>query len=372
MDFKKCGIFIDGDNFMYNGVIELFDHIKSWNMKVLVKRVYGDFSDIGMTNWKDTCMEHNLTSIHLWSKHGKNSVDMKMTCDIQEMLYSNDYNLDVFILCTGDRDFIPIIEKIHLKNKIVIGMSTNYFGTSVNFRNECDQFYYVNRRNSEIDAYKEKKSIMENNTKKESLNKVIISKKKSMNDKKKIVKKKKSSEKEECYSLSSDDFSMESFFEHTFDKKDKIYEVSKTKVCNDQLKKIEEEIKKKIHLFSSKKIKEEDLNKDVNKDVLEGVEVEKMDYNQEKVIEVINPIQKVINKDTNPTFQEIKNIVISLLKKTKNGIFISQIKDEILKLYPKFNEKSYNVNYTFSKFIKALEPQVKTRSTKVGVLYAYV
>jgi ribosomal protein S24E len=80
----------------------------------------------------------------------------------------------------------------------------------------------------------------------------------------------------------------------------------------------------------------------------------------------------VINKDKNPSFQEVKNIVISLLKKSKDGIFISQIKDEILKLYPKFNEKTYNINYTFSKFIKALEPDIKTRSTKVGVLVAYV
>lgn len=275
MNGKTCAIYIDGDNFMYKGISELFNYIKKWNMKIILKTVYDDFSEVSMLNWRDICLDYNLTSIHLWKKHSKNSVDMKMSCDIQELLYTHNYNIDVFILCTGDRDFIPIIDKIHTQEKIVIGVSTNYFGTSLMFN---DQFYYLCTNH---------------------INKVV----KGMDIKKNIY-------------LNKD----------------------KLKV---------NEYNKNSQLFESETI--DDLLNNINFEEVTFKEDEKKDYSMEA----------------------IKNYIVLFLKKENKSIFVSQIKDEVLKSYPKFIEKDYNFS-GFPSYIKTLLPEVKTESKGVGMLYAYV
>ncbi len=357
MDGKSCAIFVDGDNFMYNGMIELFDHIRRWNMKVLMKRVYGNFADMGMSNWRDICLDYNMTSIHLWTKHSKNSVDMKMTCDIQETLYGENPQIDVYILCTGDRDFIPVIEKIHMKRKMVIGISTNYFGTSMNLRNECDQFYYVNRRNYEVDSYKSSKE----------MDQVPTSPKKKSEEKKSKSTQPMRSRHSDQFSLSSDDFSMESFFEIS-QKED--HSLKKSPPLNPiQL----DEIKSKIDMMMKKIQKPSSrLHEPIIHDTRDAHSFDPNGMSQGGHIESV-PKKSLHTSMPTPTKEEIKGFVVDLLKKVgSRGVFISQVKDEILRVYPNFHEKDYPNTNTFSKFMRSLEPEVKTRFDKVGVLHAYV
>ncbi len=387
MENQTCAIFIDGDNFMYNGVIELFEHIRSWKMKVIIKRVYGDFSEPAMLNWREICLDHNLTSIHSWSKHSKNSVDMKMTCDIQEYLYYDPYNIDVYILCTGDRDFIPLIEKIKSRQKRVIGVSTNYFGTSVNFKNECDEFYFVNRRNHEVDMYQMGKK-GDNDTKEGTLK--MVKKKRSNMVKKMVVKeepkkvKKEKEKKSDCYSLSSDDFSMESFFESTHEKSksqlswDSKSPESSSAFRSRQNKDSMEMLKTKIYneIQRLKEMKKTNTNSNSNSNpntkTTEGSKKSKMDEILSGMeIEEI-PMTTPQEDKKHPSRNAIKKLICSLLEKTSEGLFISQIKDEILKVYPHFQEKSYDPSYTFSKFIRSFEPDIKTRMKSEGVLYAFL
>ena len=49
----------------------------------------------------------------------KNSVDMNLCIDAMKTLYTNP-NIEKFVLCTGDRDFIPLVNSIRQQGKEVI------------------------------------------------------------------------------------------------------------------------------------------------------------------------------------------------------------------------------------------------------------
>ncbi len=415
MEGKTCAIYIDGDNFKYNGIVELFNYIKKWNVKVLHKVVYGDFSEASMLNWRDTCLDYNLTCIHLWKKHSKNSVDMKMSCDIQELLYTRTYNVDIFILCTGDRDFVPIIEKIHTQEKIVIGMSTNYFGTSSMFKNECDQFYALCLHSNEeqipkVDKTKIYKSYKEEDIKKdfesidyhsffkndneyvqklkniikngkyvsvltqivktpddEGMVKKVIN---DMNENPKLITKLKSVSKDVSKYV-------ESKVEEN-EKKNKEKSIYK-EYCKREREKRYLKIKEKEEKNKIKKIKKNNKFdfKKVSKPYFQEVKIKNKSaqlFESDTIDDLLNNIDfEEVNfkEDTSYNIKSIKEFVISFLQKEGKSIFVSQIKDEILKVYPTFNEKDLKYN-GFTSFIKGLAPEVKTESKGVGILHAYV
>jgi hypothetical protein len=419
MEGKTCAIYIDGDNFMYKGIPELFNYTKKWNIKVLHKVVYGDFSESQMLNWKEVCLDYNLTSIHLWKKHSKNSVDMKMSCDIQELLYTRNYNIDIFILCTGDRDFVPIIEKIHTQEKMVIGMSTNFFGTSSIFKNECDQFYSLCVSNHEndskiVDKRKLNKSYKEEDIKEEfhSINldaffnsdtretgdyiqklKNIIKNGKYVSVLKDIVK---TPDEEQIVKKAIDDMNKKPELIHKLKKvskdvKDYVKESIKMENKNKFQKKRDKKYvkikeNKKINMYVHKCKKEDKKNKKKNKqtylfesdaideilneiDFAYEVEEVKKDDDFLGTATFCSSGAKKVEKDY--SYESIKNFIIEYLKKENKSIFVSQIKDVILKSYPKFNEKNYHCT-GFSGFIKSLVPEVKTKSEGVGILHAYL
>lgn len=432
MEGKTCAIYIDGDNFKYNGISELFNYIKKWNLKVLHKVVYGDFSETSMLNWRDTCLDYNLTSIHLWKKHSKNSVDMKMSCDIQELLYTRNYNIDIFILCTGDRDFVPIIEKIHTQEKIVIGMSTNCFGTSAMFKNECDQFYALclnlNEADKKVDKTKIYKSYRTEDIKKdfesldydtffkndneyvqklkniikngkyvsvltqivktpneENMVKKVIN---DMNEKPQLITKLKSVSKDinsllpvlpkiskleghkniyksmykEYYKNEKDKKNLKI---KTKEKKNKLKFVKKSEFKKNRsqscLTKGEQIARDRRHNLSIEKSKSTQLFESENiDDILNNIDFEEITYKEDK------------NKEENDySFENIKDFIIHFLKKENKLVFVSKIKDEILRVYPKFSEKDFGFN-GFTSFIKELEPEVKIESKEIGILKAYI
>ncbi len=407
MEGKTCAIYIDGDNFMYKGVPELFHYIKKWNMKVLLKIVYGDFSEATMLNWRDTCLDYNLTSIHLWKKHSKNSVDMKMSCDIQELLYTRNYNVDIFILCTGDRDFVPIIDKIHTQEKIVIGMSTNFFGTSSMFKNECDQFYSlcVNNHENEynlVDKRKINKSYKEEDIKEEFNSIDLDSFFKNDNE---YIQKLKNIIKNGKYVSVLKDIVKTPDEERMIKKV--IDDIHKKPNIVNEMKKVAKDVKEYIKVenqnkeyFKNKFQKEKEIKKEkkyikikqkgnknkkmniVKKEDKKDKKDKKQTYlfESDTIDEILNDIgfayeiedkEDKEDKTKDYSMESIKKFIIDFLRKENKSVFVSQIKDVILKSYPKFTEKDYHFN-GFTSFIKSLTPEIKTESKGVGLLYAYL
>ena len=59
------------------------------------------------------------------------------------LYYQIFYDIDTYVICTGDVDFSPLILELKKDKKNVIGMSNNRNSTSNTLPNICDKFIYL-------------------------------------------------------------------------------------------------------------------------------------------------------------------------------------------------------------------------------------
>jgi len=107
--------------------------------KIILKRVYGDFTEENMKLWKKICIEYGVEAVIAWRETSfKNSSDMKMVTDIMEILIG--YDLEHFVLVTGDVDFKELCRKILSKRKHIIGISCFENSVSRSLRKLCNEY----------------------------------------------------------------------------------------------------------------------------------------------------------------------------------------------------------------------------------------
>src|SRR5690625_765157 len=73
----------------------------------------------------------------------KNAADIKMVVDAIEMAFERDY-ISTFVICTGDSDFSPLVNKLRELNKRVIGVGIES-STSRLLPPACDEFLFYDR-----------------------------------------------------------------------------------------------------------------------------------------------------------------------------------------------------------------------------------
>ncbi len=152
---KRAMVFIDFDNL----AIPLREQAKRLEFEVLINAIKSKYND-----GNDTCLVfgncyHNYDgksnqSMHAaWTRwitpiyapifsnmeRSKSLADPMLICDALEALYTNP-SIDVFVLVTSDKDFIPLIRKIaeNGKEAIVIGLP----GSDI-LINECNRLGFV-------------------------------------------------------------------------------------------------------------------------------------------------------------------------------------------------------------------------------------
>lgn len=67
---------------------------------------------------------------------GKNSVDIRMVVDAMDALAADA--ADVFVVASGDSDFLPLIERMHQAGKMVVGIGCSV--TNTKYADACDRF----------------------------------------------------------------------------------------------------------------------------------------------------------------------------------------------------------------------------------------
>jgi uncharacterized LabA/DUF88 family protein len=143
-------LIIDGDNTSSKYIREVIDLLREKG-KILIKRVYGDFSEENMKNWKRVCQEFLIEPVQVWRINHKNSSDQKITADCTELLYSFPM-ITHYVLVTGDGDFTHLITKWKSNNKHVIGISTNSQATCKYLELACDEFIYIDHSLRSMDS----------------------------------------------------------------------------------------------------------------------------------------------------------------------------------------------------------------------------
>lgn len=138
MENDYIALLIDGDNISYKYVPDIIEKSKKFG-KVLISRVYGDFSEPEHKNWKSPSIKFNIEPIIVWRLSGKNSSDLRLTADAVEIC-NQCPKINKFVIVSGDKDYTTLISKLKIQGKYIIGISANNISTSYILRNCCDEF----------------------------------------------------------------------------------------------------------------------------------------------------------------------------------------------------------------------------------------
>lgn len=131
-------LLFDGDNVPPSCAAEVLELARARG-RVIVSRVYGDFSRPNLHGWREACQEHSIEPIMVWAAPGKNSTDMRCCRDAVEMR-DRFPHIDTYVLVTGDSDFTVIVGALKAANKYVIG-AHHAGGTSDALKRSCDEFW---------------------------------------------------------------------------------------------------------------------------------------------------------------------------------------------------------------------------------------
>ncbi len=152
MEEERIGLFIDYENLAIGARDDLgiqFDFrpiadALAERGRVVVRRAYADWSSFQ----KDRQMlaDNQVELIEIPQRRGrvrKNAADIKMAVDAVELAFERDY-VTAFVICTGDSDFTPLVQKLRELNKRVLGVGLQA-STSAMLPPACDEFLFYER-----------------------------------------------------------------------------------------------------------------------------------------------------------------------------------------------------------------------------------
>ncbi len=133
---KKYALLIDADNVSPKYIDLILRETKAFG-NVSIRRIYGDWTEVGKNTWKECLLENSVTPIQQYSyTTGKNASDSAMIIDAMDILYTRD--IDGFVLVSSDSDFTKLAMRLRESGKYVIGMGESK--TPSPFVKACDQF----------------------------------------------------------------------------------------------------------------------------------------------------------------------------------------------------------------------------------------
>jgi uncharacterized protein (TIGR00288 family) len=134
---KTIALLIDGDNISYKYLPTILSELNKQG-RIVIKRVYGDFSSKILSPWKDAALKYSLTCVHNYAfTVNKSSTDSSLIIDCMDILYRNE--IDIYCICSSDSDFIRLIQRLKENGKQVLGMGEAK--TVEAFKSAVDRFY---------------------------------------------------------------------------------------------------------------------------------------------------------------------------------------------------------------------------------------
>ena len=131
----QVALFIDFENLMYGltdrfgdqGAFERFQagRLMSFARDFGVLRwakAYADWRMRAMNRFQQDLFSHGVELNHVLSRGQKNAVDVKMAVDMIESIFLYP-DVNVYILCSGDRDFLPVLNTLIRHGKRVLILS---------------------------------------------------------------------------------------------------------------------------------------------------------------------------------------------------------------------------------------------------------
>jgi uncharacterized LabA/DUF88 family protein len=118
--------------------------------RVITRKAYADWSYFDSDRRMLT--RHQVELIDIPQKMGgsrKNAADIKMAIDAIELALERDY-ISTFVICTGDSDLSPLVQKLRELDRQVIGVGVRQ-STSKLLPPACDEFMFYDNLVSDTD-----------------------------------------------------------------------------------------------------------------------------------------------------------------------------------------------------------------------------
>lgn len=125
--------------------------------RVVVRRAYADWNSFA--DDRRMLAHHHVELLEIPQRMGaarKNAADIKMAVDAMELAFERDY-ITTIVVCTGDSDFTPLVQKLRELDKRVIGVGLKA-STSNLLPPACDEFlFYENLEGVEVPTRKRRR-----------------------------------------------------------------------------------------------------------------------------------------------------------------------------------------------------------------------
>lgn len=136
---KRLAVLIDADNTQPTIIEAVLEEVANYGI-AHVKRIYGDWGDNHLKNWKEYILSHSLQPRQQFAyTTGKNATDSALIIDAMDLLYAG--NMDGFCIVSSDSDFTPLSSRLRESGRIVYGFGKKQ--TPEAFTSACDRFFYT-------------------------------------------------------------------------------------------------------------------------------------------------------------------------------------------------------------------------------------
>lgn len=146
----SIAVFIDAENLL----TELWKTGIRLRMKPIIDRIreegriasiraYGDWSRQPLIGFVQEFRTNVIEMVELsTSAEGKNTADIQLALDALEMAMQ-PASPSVFVIVSGDRDFVPLVQKLKRYGKLVMGVGHCETSTSKLLADACDVFIFA-------------------------------------------------------------------------------------------------------------------------------------------------------------------------------------------------------------------------------------
>lgn len=136
MEKKNVAIYVDYDNLFkrmkefgahpiddVNFFMSLKQKFNEINYNILKFTAFADFTDKDLTIKEQTKIHSYGIEVFHCNTNNKNTTDSELIIKVMKDLYSNS-NIDIFVIVTNDRDFVPLIRAIKERDKLTFTLTT--------------------------------------------------------------------------------------------------------------------------------------------------------------------------------------------------------------------------------------------------------
>jgi hypothetical protein len=136
---NRLAVLIDADNAQPSVIEGLLAEVAKLGV-ASVKRIYGDWTSTGTTQWKQSLLSYSITPVQQFAyTKGKNATDASLIIDAMDLMHTHRFG--GFCLVSSDSDFTALARRLREEGLVVYGFGEKK--TPDAFVAACDKFIYT-------------------------------------------------------------------------------------------------------------------------------------------------------------------------------------------------------------------------------------